>query len=115
MIRVDMGPWPVDVWVGNNPKKIKKFCKDWSIEDQSDPVGDFCIYATSDTQALVLITIRPEHKGADFFSVLAHEASHAADRVFEYTEEEFPGTEARAYIVSHIIDQCKGLVDEVQV
>lgn len=45
-----------------------------------------------------------EFKQFQLATVLAHEASHVADMLFEHVGEDQPGTETRAYMVQFIIE-----------
>ena len=45
-----------------------------------------------------------EFKQYQAATVLAHEASHVADMLFEHVGEEYPGTETRAYMVQFIVE-----------
>lgn len=48
-----------------------------------------------------------------FVSLLAHEAVHVSDFIFEACGENKPGLETRAYLVQFILQNCLYLYDEM--
>jgi hypothetical protein len=95
--KLDM--WPVTVWCAATKGQLRKAAKTFDLELPANHAG--CTWSITGPHGFQIV-VYVDAKGHDMpglADTCAHEASHVADRVFEYVEEERPGTETRAYLV----------------
>jgi hypothetical protein len=96
--------WPVTVWCAATKGQLRKAAKALDLEGKlaGDMAG--CMWSITGPNGFQIV-VYIDAKGHDRLGLVdtcAHEASHVADRVFEYVEEERPGTETRAYLVGWV-------------
>ncbi|HXO68423.1 MAG TPA: hypothetical protein VN838_05620 [Bradyrhizobium sp.] len=107
-----MGPWPIYLGVMVGSKAFQEESERLTgkrDDDKVTPNGGMCVrYEHDNTLPTILIVIGDRWKDLTrtaLAGLAAHEATHAVDRIFQYTGEREPGSEARAYLVGYIT-QC---------
>jgi len=107
-----MGQWPVYCGFTTSPKKFEREMSRLSITDQKFIATD---YANATTHILTkegvltfIITMAYEKKRSieQVASMIAHEAVHVAQEMWQQFGEREPGREAEAYLVQHVVQCC---------
>lgn len=108
-----MGPWPMYLGFTTSPKAFKREMKRLAVEDHSPFVANDHSNATTHHlmhggMLTCIITLRG-HKAFNVEQVaalIAHEATHVAQQLWESIGEREPGREAEAYLVQMITQCC---------
>lgn len=108
----NMGPWPVYVGFTTSPKAFKREMDRLGITDQPFHASRYANATTHflenrDQMTAVITMTKP--KGIPVEQVaglIAHEATHVAQAMWEQLGEREPGHEAEAYLVQHIVQGC---------
>lgn len=114
---IPMGPWPVLVGFTDNEKAFKKEMKRIDCNEASFQLNNTstatttCLY-DSDGVNYFLVTFKPDIKTENLPSVVAHEAWHVVEGIYDYVGEEKFGSEATAYLIQYLVETMyKGLMD----
>lgn len=107
---IDMGSWFCYLCFCFNQKEFEKETKRLTGKPMQflpgkNTYGDmFEAKSERTNHPLYIISVSPRITTIDGVAgVIAHEASHVADRIFAYIGEEKVGTETRAYLIQHIV------------
>lgn len=102
---IDLKIYPIKLalLLGDNDLKIAKdrfICNhdDFNLDNNCDGIVYYNIQLKKNNNSVVALWL----KNYDI-PVLAHEATHAANRIFEYIGESEPSKEAYAYLVEYIV------------
>lgn len=104
----DMGIFPLYLGFTTSRKAFAREMKRLEVDDCSFLPNDHSAAAThylTNRDMLVVIIAMPKAKGKSQEQVaglIAHEATHVAQQLWEHIGEKQPGAEAEAYLVQHI-------------
>lgn len=108
-----MGPWPIYVGFTDSPKAFRKEMKRLKVANPPEFILNSHSNATAHTlefegSLTTIITMEPA-KGKPVEQVaalIAHEAVHVAQQLWEHIGEDRPGREAEAYLVQMVTQCC---------
>lgn len=108
-----MGPWPVYVGFTTKPKAFAKEMARLGITDPPKFVANDHSHATLHTftaggPITMIITAHKDDEQSPeaWAGLIAHEATHVAQLLWEHLGEDQPGREAEAYIVQMVTQCC---------
>lgn len=114
----NMGPWPVCVGFTQDPRAFAREMKRMKIGDPPSFVASDHANATMHSferhgrdLAIIITLPKTKHSYAQIAALLAHEAVHVAQAMWDWLGESAPGKEAEAYLVQHILQGCLYEVD----
>lgn len=93
--------WPATVWAATSAKQLRSVSKAMGLPGdlEADHAGrTFSVTGPDGLHLVIYVDLAGHGTHLSLVNTLAHEASHAADGLFEYVEEDRPGAEARAYL-----------------
>lgn len=114
---ISMGPWPVLVGFTDNKKAFEKQMKKVDCKGLQFQLNDTCLATTShlydaDGVNYFVVTFSPDIKSENLPSVVAHEAWHVVEGIYEQVGEDTFGSEATAYLIQYLVEvMYKGLMD----
>ncbi len=113
-----MGPWGFYVGFTTSRKafkrEVKRLCKDYDFpfvgkgaggttHSLYNPKGELC--------CIITIDISSKPSAASLAGMIAHEAMHVVQRLWELVGETRPGQEAEAYLIQYIVVQALGAME----
>lgn len=104
---------PVHVFYVSNKKSWKKEMKALDVDEPWPSTAGRCTFiGKKDKEARIYITIPKykKHSKEQVAGLVAHEATHAADFIFQEIGETFPSAEFRAYLTQYI---TQGVLEEM--
>jgi hypothetical protein len=113
---IAMGSWPVLVGFTDSKKAFEKLVKDIECEDiwMATPTAlatTTCFVDDAGTNCFI-VTFDPEIKTENLPSIIAHEAWHIVEGIYDYVGEEKFGSEATAYLIQYLVESMyKGLMN----
>lgn len=107
----NMGPFPIFVGFTNSPKAFAKEMKRMSVSgvDFVNPGSNATVHTLSkDGSTVCIITMeKAKDKSPEMVAALiAHEAVHVVQELWDAIGEHEPGREAEAYLVQQIVQSC---------
>lgn len=106
MKKYSMKPFPVNLWITNDDKELARWRKKHRGEDVTE--AEMHVMATTfydEECATILVHVSQDEEYAKYrVQTAAHEASHAADALWEHIGEDEPGDEVKAYMIGHITE-----------
>lgn len=106
--RHELGVWPATLWCAASKAQLRKVSKALDLPGglEAEHAGrTWSVTGSGGLQIVVYVDVKGSPSRLDLIDTCAHEASHAADGVFEYVEEDRPGAESRAYLVGWLTRQ----------
>lgn len=104
---IDLKIYPIDLVVmlgdADLEKSKNKFIansKDFELNNNVDGLVYYDIQLKKNNHSVVVLWLKEYN-----IPILAHEATHAANRIFEYIGEDYPSREAYAYLVEYIVKE----------
>jgi len=110
-----MGSWPVMVGFTDSKKAFAKLikdidCNDWMATDTAMATTHGFV-DDSGTNAFI-VTYNPDIPHDSLPAIIAHEAWHIVEGIYEYLGEDKAGSEATAYLIQYLVESMyKGLVN----
>lgn len=114
---IPMGPWPVLVGFTDNAKAFNREMKRVDCKGLQFQLNGTCLATTnclydSDGVNYYIVSFSPDIKPENLPSVVAHEAWHVVEGIYDYVGEEKFGSEATAYLIQYLVEfMYKGLMD----
>lgn len=108
----NMGPWPVYVGFTTSEKAFKREMKRLKVDGvpfiMNDHSNASAHYLTHEGDLTVIITMQPvgDRPVEQVAGLIAHEAVHVAQELWDNIGERNPGREAEAYLVQMITQCC---------
>lgn len=108
----NMGPWPLYLGFTQSKKAFAKELKRLTIDAQpflASGHANATLHAFRCEGTLTCILTMAKTKGKSpeqVAGLIAHEATHVAQRLWESIGEDKPGAEAEAYLVQMIVQCC---------
>ena len=113
---IAMGSWPVLVGYTDSKKAFNKLVKDIECNDHNGWMATPTALATThcfvDDEGVncFIVTFNPDIKLENLPSIIAHEAWHIVEGIYEYVGEDKFGSEATAYLIQYLVESMyKGL------
>jgi hypothetical protein len=114
---IAMGSWPVLVGFTDSKKAFTKLVKDIECGETGWMVSPTALATTTcfvDDEGVncFIVTFDPELKTENLPSIIAHEAWHIVEGIYDYVGEEKFGSEATAYLIQYLVESMyKGLMN----
>ena len=110
---IDAGQWPVHIGFTNNEAAFNKEMKRLKVKNAdflaSDHADASTVSLIGEKGSLCLIVTLGSCEGktmAQVAGLIAHEATHVAQRLWEHIGEDNPGTESEAYFIQMVTQAC---------
>lgn len=109
---IEMAGIPVCMAFCHSKKIYKREINKLEVKDAPDFVGSdsdgflLTVHATNGVTLLLCIDSKREMTATELSGIIAHEATHALQRIVIRMGEEIPGKEFEAYTVGYITEQA---------